>query len=843
MTFVSTAVSRWIQLISRFSLWVVLACGLLVAVFFHLTTTRLGINTSTADMIAEHLPWRQHFIAYREAFPAYQNNLVVVIDGATSELSLQSVRALADELQATELFVDIYAPTANEFFEQHGLLFLDTETLETLSDRLVQYQPVLARLTRDQSVAGFFQLLNEAISRDQHQQIVPVTQSLVEVVDAANQNQFGVLSWADMLADEDKGNAQSNRQFLILKPKLDFSKLQPARAAIEAVRNSAAGQSPGATIRITGPVALEFEELQSVTKGVKLAGLMALALVTLFLYLALRSWYLIFASLITLISGLLGTAAFAAVVFGSLNLISVAFAVLYVGLGIDFAIHFCLRFRELRAEGFSATQGLVTTGGDVGASLAFCAVTTAAGFFSFFPTEFSGVSELGVISGAGMFIGLSATLTLLPALLALFPSATENFRQLPGAPWSDVVVSGKGRLIQGVTLSLTLLAVIAVPFIEFDSDPLNLRDPNAESVATFTELMQSSDTSPLTLVALLPEDQVFEAKQNLKDLSTVSRVISLADFVPTDQEETLLLIEDLAFALGPEPSSNTSVGDDYEAAMEAMDEFLRQDVVGLEPLQDGLSIWRNGLGRDDAEALSDLRRRLFATLPTNIDRIWRGLEARPVTIDTLPDEMQSRWLAEDGRHRVEIFSNLNLLDAKNSESFVAEVKRVLPEATGVVVVNQEAGKVIAGSFRLAFVYAFVVVFLLLFIWLRSLVEALIVLLPIVLAGLVTLASMVLFGLELNYANIIALPLLLGIGVDNGIHIMHRHLGSAGELMKTSTARAVFFSTLTTIASFGNLAFSPHLGTASMGMLLTLGMLFILYMTLIFMPTLLPRRHT
>lgn len=835
MKVVSQFIARWIGFVCRTAPWVILGAVVLTGWFVHTTVTRLGINTSTADMIAEGLPWRQHFIDYREAFPAYQNNLVVVVDGDTPEIAALAAEGLVKELSGSELFDSVYAPSVHEFFLRHGLLFLSPEQLQETADVLADYQPVLAQLASNQTVTGFFTLLNKAIDRGLEQQLDPLIESVAEVIASTDTGRSQQLSWSELMSGE--GQTPSRRQFLVLQPNLDFSTLQPARGAIEAIRGSQAASAPGVRLRLTGPVALEYEELQSVTRGVKLAGLMALGLVTLFLYLALRSWYLILAALVTLIVGLLGTATFAAFSFGNLNLISVAFAVLYVGLGIDFAIHFCLRFRELCADDYAAHEALVTAGSDVGASLTFCAVTTAAGFFSFFPTEFSGVSELGVISGVGMFVGLAATLTLLPALLAVYPKLGRSFSRLPGAPFAGAISGGNGRVIVVFTVVLTLASVLLLPWLKFDSDPINLRDPQSESVSTFLDLMDSSDALPLTLVTLVEPGDASEVKLRLSELDEVTRVVSVEDFVPTDQPEKLALLDDLNFTLGLKPQSIEQSETDEEALV-AIERFLAGTNETTEPLRQTLGVW---LARSDTASenpVNDLRQRLFGLLPHNIDRLWQLLDAETVTLDTLPEELSARWVAGDGRHRIEIFPKHDVRDPAVAQTFLESVRNIAPTATGMAVVNYEAGKVISNAFRLAFVYAFVVVFFLLFIWLRSLTEALIVLLPIVCAGVVTLGAMVLFGLQLNYANIIALPLLLGIGVDNGIHIMHRHLGGAAALLQTSTARAVFYSTLTTIASFGNLAFSPHLGTASMGMLLTLGMLFIMYMTLIFMPTLL-----
>ena len=328
MSLLARFLATWIAGVHKHAVWVTI--GFFVVTFFlaNFTTKNLGINTSTADMVAEHLSWRQDFIDYRQAFPDSQNNLVIVLDGTNREILTMAIRDMGQELEQTGLFESAYSPTSNEFFDVHGLLFLNTEELERLGDSIARYQPILASLARNQTVTGLFELLSQAVERGTD--LATLAQPLTEVLEAANNNRPHVLSWSSLL---ESGADSRNRGFLILKPRLDFARLQPAKQAIQAVRNSAVLERPGVTVRITGSVALEYEELQSVTRGVKLAGVLAILLVALFLYLALRSWVLIIASLLTLTVGLIATAAFAAATFSSLNLISVAFAVLYIGLG------------------------------------------------------------------------------------------------------------------------------------------------------------------------------------------------------------------------------------------------------------------------------------------------------------------------------------------------------------------------------------------------------------------------------------------------------------------------------------------------------------------------------
>jgi predicted RND superfamily exporter protein len=208
----------------------------------------------------------------------------------------------------------------------------------------------------------------------------------------------------------------------------------------------------------------------------------------------------------------------------------------------------------------------------------------------------------------------------------------------------------------------------------------------------------------------------------------------------------------------------------------------------------------------------------------------------------MPDNLKDRWISAEGQYRIQVMPAENLTSNVQMKNFAFAVQGVAPEATGDLMVTIASADTVVKSFKQAILYAVVAITVLLLIYLRNLRETLFILIPLFLAGIFTCAFTVVLGIEFNFANIIALPLLLGLGVDNGVHIVHRAKSdtSGKGLLQTSTARAVLFSSLTTLLSFGNLAFSPHRGTASMGWLLTIGVFFVLLATLIVLPSFLPK---
>jgi hopanoid biosynthesis associated RND transporter like protein HpnN len=827
-------------------------CG--VAAWF--AARNLGVNTDTANMIAPTVAWRQHYNEYRDAFPLRDRNLLVVIDAPTSARADELAAALLRELRSRpERYRSPLLAGQGEFFERNGLLYLPTAELAALTDRLADAQPLLGLLGQRLDGAAVLNVAHTTLTADAGEAAAlgSFYRELARTIDDAANGEARDLAWGALLADQPPADpAASARRIVALQPAVDFRRMQPAAEAIAEIRDLAArlDDSGDVRVRLTGTVAMEHEELLSVSRGVGLGALATFAMVALVLYGALRSWRLLLTSLVTLVGGLSLTAAFAAVAVGQLNLLSVAFVVLNVGLGSDYVIHVLLRYRELVAAGEAPSAALVATVRGVGSSLVLCAVTTAAGFYSFMPTTFSGVSELGLIAGTGVFFGLFVSVTLLPALVAWWDAPR---RGAAVATWLDprifAPLSRAPRLVLGLTTVALVAALVALPRVTFDSNPIHLRDPDSESVRTLLDFVAAGDAPLLNLVAVAPNSAVAGRwADELRRLAEVRRVTTTDSLVPAEQEEKLALLEDLELLMGTGFADLERVPGDPDALQDALArlETASAEVPDASALHDAIARLRARLATGGADARAVALRRLDAALteglPRELARLSASFEADAFERSDLPEELAARWLAGDGRELVEIVPAEDVSDNSAAQRFISAVQEVVPTATGLPVVYQEASATVVTAFQRAMVYAFVMVAAIIFIVLRNVREVLLVLAPIALATVVTAALTVAVGMPFNYANIIALPLLVGIGVDNGIHVVHRMREDGIErLFDTSTMRAVLASGLTTLASFGNLAFSPHVGTASMGILLALGLAASMTATLVVLPAWLARR--
>jgi uncharacterized protein len=613
-------------------------------------------------------------------------------------------------------------------------------------------------------------------------------------------------------------------------------------------------------VRLTGDVVLNYESFLTVQRGMGLTTGVSFLLVAIALVIGLGSTRLVFASLVTLLMGFIWTLGFAIACVGRLNLISVAFGVLFIGLGIDYGIQYCLRYRELVASGQDHHRAIVGTAEGLGVGLRLCTVAAAIGFYSFLPTPYTGVSELGLIAGTGMLINLFSTLTVLPALLTVLPPKVVaakrlgHGRTLLQQPYKHAKAIMLGAGVVGIASAFFL------PKLYFDFNPLNLYDPRSEAVLTINELFRNDVTPPWT-ISILAENgrEAGELSTRLRSLNEVKESITIADFVPEDQASKLAILSDITSFMPPrmETSKPGRWSDEKKmASLESLEVSLKRILsasgkeggelaASVSRLHRCLGEFKKALNRPEngLSAFESLEQSLLANLPVLFHDLETSLRPYPVKESDLPPALRSRYVTPDGRHRIEVLPRENLLKADAMKRFVEAVTALAPHATDAPVTIREAGNAVVHSFILATVYALFAITLYLLIETRSVSDTTLVLLPLMLSLLMTGAASVILDLPFNFANVIVVPLLLGSGIE-GIYFIQRFRSDPpvnGNMLETSTARALFFSTLTTILSFSALSFSPHQGMASMGKLLTIGIGSLMVSTFVVLPAMLTFR--
>jgi hopanoid biosynthesis associated RND transporter like protein HpnN len=565
------------------------------------------------------------------------------------------------------------------------------------------------------------------------------------------------------------------------------------------------------------------------------------------LWLALRSGRLILSVFISLLIGLSITAALGLAMVGALNLISVAFAVLFIGLGVDFGIQFSVRYRAERHEVDNLHESLLNTASYVGAPLTLAAAATAAGFLSFLPTDYKGLSELGLLAGLGMIIAFVTSVTVIPALLTILqpPGEPAEMGYKAMAPVDRFMERRRIPVIVGTGL-VVAAGLPLLYWLQFDFNPLNLRSPQVESVGTFLELRNDPALGANSIYVLTPNREAAHADmERLSKLPQVSQVKTIESFIPDDQQPKLAAIRQLGTVLTPvlrpDPNKKPPTDTDNVAALKGAVDGLRQS-AGTQTGRGATAAKRLA---DDLAKLAEgdeaLRQRahnaMIPPLHVALDELRGYLQAQPVTLETLPPEIARDWVTKDGRYKVEVLPKGDPNDNETLREFARAVQEVEPNAIGGPISILESGRTVIRAFFEAGFWALASITILLWIVLRRFGDVLLTLIPLLMAGIVTMELMVIFGMKLNFANIIALPLLLGLGVAFKIYYIMAWRAGQTDLLQSSLTRAVFFSALTTATAFGSLWLSSHPGTSSMGKLMALALVTTMAAAVLFQPVL------
>jgi hopanoid biosynthesis associated RND transporter like protein HpnN len=815
----------------------------------------LGVSTNTDEMFPASLPWRQQQMAMEQAFPQTTNLLVAVVDARLPEEADATAAALASKLAADKAhFISVRRPDSNPYLQREGLLFLDTQQLTDLLNQTISAQPFLGQLAADPSARGLFAALGLLAVGVEHGQtdlssFAGPLQGFRNALEQAAKGHPQPLSWQNLLAGPVAKLAGQYR-FVLAKIRPDFTSFQPGQRATEAMRADIAQlpfvQDGSARVRITGQAALADAQFSTVAQGMIVGTIASFVLIALWLFLAVKSWRLIAPIMLTLLLGLSLTLGFASVAVGRLNLVSVAFAILFVGIAVDFAIQFSVRFRERLYLDQDTDRALTGLGRRVGPQILVAAAATACGFLAFVPTDFQGVAELGLIAGTGMGIAFLCTVVFLPAALTLFRPPPE--RAAIGFAILGRFEQWLTRLRVPVLAAFGLIAlagVVCLSLLTFDSDPLDTQDPNTEAMRTLRDLISSPVADPYTAQFLRPSLAAADAAAaQLRKQSLVRTVLTLSSFVPDDQDEKLAAIQDAASIMMPTLTPGSPAAPATAADIRMAAQTTAAQITGVlpklpadSPLR-GIDAALKTLAAAPDATLMAANVALTEFLPAQLDRLRTVLQAQKVTSADVPPDLARDWILPDGRARVQVLPVAAAQSAAGLRQFVDQVRTVAPDTDGPAATIVETAGTIVGAFRSAAIYALLAIATILAIALRRAKDVVLVMAPLILGALMTALVVVVCGIALNFANIIALPLLLGVGVSFNVYFVMNHRAGIREFLGTGTARAIIFSALTTGSAFGTLALSGERGTASMGLLLVISLACTLVSTLLFEPTLL-----
>jgi len=888
--------------------WAFVLGGIALAVVsLALTQARLGFETSRNALISPDQPYLKIYNAYKAEF-GQRDELVVVVDEPDLRRSKAFARDLAARLEADpEAARKVFYRVDPDTLGGRALMYLSVDDLADLKGKLEEHTDLIDGLAAEPTLANLLRSINREISKAMVSHIVssllgteeedgdeeekPLDLSLLQhAIDAIGTAAEGGASasiWRSSLRPgegmaEDGYLVDDDKRllFVLVQTPEDSTKLVAAAASlarVEAHVAAALAAHPGLRVGLTGGPALETEELQSTLGDMRLASLLSLAGVGLCFVLFYREVTRPLLAVFTLTLGLAWSFGFITVAIGHLTVLSVAFATILIGMSDDFGVHLISRFEEELGAGQPVEEALRSTFVHSGGGIVAGAITFAIAFLTMTLTDFRGMAELGLIGGVGMLLCLAGMLTVFPSLLVLherFKRSAVGARLHSLRPrWPLRLPSPAGAVARFYRWPLVLLAgsiaftaaaLFALPHLGFDLNLLHLQAEGTPSVLWEQRILSSGSRSSRYAVSVVGTlDEARRLQDAYEKLPEVRKVESAASLVPEDQDARMAAIRELAPLVAALPEVAPANGEvDVTEIHELLQSirFKLQDPKKrwnpnrkpsddvLQGVRDSLTRVEPQIGNGDPAVvgprLAKLQIDTFADLADEIAFLKRNTNTAPIELAGLPAILRERFVGVSGRYLVQVFPAEDIWDPDNLARFVAALRRVDPDVTGPPVSFHETSRTMRDGYIEAGLYALVAIALLVFWDFRRVGLAALTLAPLAVGALWTVGVMELLDLRLNLANLIILPLIIGIGVSNGIHILHRHLeegGDAAQVMAGSTGKAVVLSSLTTALGFGALTVARHQGIHSLGLLLTVGVACNLLAALLVLPALLALR--
>jgi uncharacterized protein len=853
-------------LIARHPVKIIIISALLSVVALIITWQRMEFLTGRDQLMPANTSFNRDYRAYRAEF-GDQEEIAVVIESADSSRAGRFGEMLAERLKSDrQHFRDVFFPFGLPFFQKNGLLLMPKEDLETFTANLAKAAPTLKALAAAPSVQTLFTHLTGEMDRylsapaarggeERLGQLVFMFGALGEGIDSFSNGGGAGLSLESVMFRRADGSespfaAAGRQQVLTVLPVKDETSFMPSAAAIDALRTDIATlkKSPGfagVTVGLTGTPVLEHEEMVTSKRDITLATAITLVLTVILLLAAFRGLLNTVAAMLALATAICLSFGFATLAIGHLNILSSVFAVMLIGIGIEYGIQVVLRFQEELGRGRDKTEALRLALSRNGWPIVMAAATVAAAFLTFAFTDFKGIAELGIIAAGGIAICVLVTFTTLPSLLILFPAGGSASRPVRMEPRWQRLLFGYPRTVLALAVVVVLACIYPLRQMEFDYNLMNLQARGVESVNYAYKLMRSRENAGyFAVVTANSREEAAAEAARLEKLPTVDHTVWAGSFVPDDQAAKLRLLaearrqldgikgvpyeEDLSLMELP------TVFETFRNRVAALKARLEQErkpeakQVGafLAVLDRFFATLEKEKDRNAVGMLKEFQGGMFAELPSRITQLRASLDAAPVTVADVPPQLMQRFIGKTGKYLIQVAPKEEIFARTPLKRFLDDVRSVDPTATGEPVMVYESMTVLRDSYRRAFLFAFAAIAGILLLTFRSIRYALIGLVPLTVGILLMTAGMTLAGISFNSANVIVLPLVLGIAVDSGIYLINRYRRedeTPRQVVLSSTGIGVFLNTLTIMASFGALMVARHQGVFSIGAVMSIGM--------------------
>ncbi len=862
--------------------YLVLAAALILSVLAVLyTRARLQFRTGEDDLVSGTNRDSRNYLRYTHEFPDLDGAIIVVRAAPEPRHAERFVDALAKRLLADKANVkSVFYRVDPGLFSDRALLYLSTNDLKTLAARIRSNREFLKRYAADPSLATFFTLVNEQANHAMASRVMSdflgpdssgsraakpdldlgALNAVLRGMLASAESGY-VSPWGALVGDGEQSGvlrdgyiATDNGKYLLLHvAPADGAKNGPDPVdAIEQDINAMRAKFPDIEAGMTGGPALAHGEQVSTEHDIALASVLAIVSNTLLVVVPFRGIVEPAFALIALLVGVAWSFGFTTLAVGHLNLLSAVFTSILAGIGINFPIHMMARYDEARRRGAATAQAVrlavVNTGSGVVASASIMALAFLMPVFS----HFKGIAELGLVSAAGLFLCLVSALFVYPALVTIRdrnrpprarlhrvrPEEQSRLAILFRRPW--IIVAGASVLTSGV--------FVLAPRVRFDQNLLKLQAENSEAVRFEDKLLRDSGRSSWFAVSLAKtRAQAESVAARYRKLPEVSDAETIATYIPREQAQKRAILANLKpLVVSVEVMPLAHQGD--SAALEKQLEALKfkldsatsgdpssQPAQTAELIGEALSRLKTSPGAFDA-----YQRAMASDLTRKLAELKRNLSPGEITQDNLPKVLRDRFIGATGVYLVQVYPRGDVWGDAALHRFVTALRTVDPRVTGPPVQTYAMATMMRRGYERAAVLALIAVFVFVFADFRNLRDTMLATVPLVFGGAWLLEAMVLLRWEFNLANLFAVPIIIGTGVDNGVNMLYRwrEEHDKSELILTkAVGKSVTIASLTTIAGFAALIPATHRGISSLGWVLSLGVGFILLATVLVLPAL------
>jgi hopanoid biosynthesis associated RND transporter like protein HpnN len=843
----------------------------------------IQFDTSRNNLVGSNKKYHQNFLRFKEEFPT-QDDLVVVVESENAEKNRQFVERLGAKLEVeTNVFHNVFYKGDLKMLGSKALLFVPDKDLADLSKTLKDFRPFIAQFTRTTNLVSLFNMVCAQFrnakqeANAENDALVKALPALERIVSQATDSlrRHGTPPSPGITALFDPGEEAEQQMYITFaKGRIYLVTTQAPTedlngAAVTRLRQlvtETKTEVPGLNVGLTGEPVLELDEMAQSQKDTTVAAIVSLVLCALIFIYGYQETGRPVKATVCLLVGLGYTLAFATLVIGHLNILTITFMPILIGLAIDYGVHLISRYEEELRRGRNKEAALTKAMVFTGQGIFTGGFTTAGGFLAMGLTNFKGIQEMGIICGGGLLICMVPMMTMLPVLLMRGRQNVED--QEPG----DALAAKRARIenlwlrrpgwTAGLTLALCALAATQLHKVYFDYDLLNMQSKGLPAVEFEKELIDSTPKGVLFgAVVATNLQQAAALEQQLTNLPAVASVDSITSFLSEDQTRKLTLVSDIKQELctvrfsapDPEPVNLQELsGTLYSlrgylgAALDDVQKDAPELVPQFNALRDAIEALRREMLRGDTNQveansvkLAEFQRSLFDDVRDTFQALSTQDSRGPLSVADLPPALHDRFVGVTGKYLLMVYPKEDIWKRENQKVFIDQVGKLYPNVTGTPVQLYHYTALLKDSYQQAAWYSLGAIALLVFLHFRSVACVVLALVPVAIGSLWLGGLMGWLGVPLNPANIMTLPLVIGIGVTNGIHILNRFAEEqTPSILARSTGKAVLVSGLTAMAGFGSLILAQHQGIHSLGCVMTTGLATCMIAGLTFLPALL-----